>query len=198
MHNDKMDLHSLSNAWHSFRLNGLKSRPVYKLMLEKFETDSEKTPISQQIITLNNIIENKLVNHKKYPGHDIELNAPKQILTDQEIEIIDKILSNYSKNYEKGNFLDCKAVHKALVNFCEYLENEGMDRKEILDTYTHVFNSNFALYENFALTAELNDLTELFYGMHFVVEIESNESIQFVKHIKYMLKRTIEHHKVES
>ena len=146
-------------------------------MLENFEKNSEKTCTSHQIITLNNIIENKLVKHKKYPGHDIELNTPTQNLTDKEIEIIDKILSNFSQDFEKANFLDCKAVHKALVHFCEYLEREGMERKEIIDTYRHVFNSNFSLFENFALTTELNDLTELFYGMHFVVEIESEESI---------------------
>lgn len=158
-----------------------------------------KIKMSDEILLLTNIVERRMVKHKKYPGQDVVVAKEKENLTEKEIMVIDKVLGRFSVEHKECNFLDCKAVHKCLMHFFEYLEHvEGLPRMEIINSYRHVFNANAILFQNFALTLESNDLVEFFYGMEYVVDFESEESRIFVRDVKYMLKRVFRDGKISS
>lgn len=193
------------NLIHSFTLDSIRSDRLFDRVYEKFDLSPEAFDLADLCM----LSQKSLIYFEDRHLRTVLKNKRDEIFQptfeDRETELqrlVDMNTAIYARAAtlrESMNLLDIKAMFGSLAKFCDIVgECAGLSPKEVLDKYPAIPNLIGALMDSFLElkeTFDISDIAEFVNCLHLVAEVQSEQSVNFGRELKYRLKKALEKHK---
>lgn len=202
---DTLSAKTILNLMHSFGLDSSRTDKLMDQAISKYESDPDRFDLSD----LSHLAAKTLQYYEDKHLRTIFKNKSAEFLepTFEEVQqdlqaTVDRVNSIFVKAYslkDQMNLLDLKQLFDCVRVFNDIVcECAGLNTSEVLAKYPACTYLLEAIFENTMVlkqTLELPDISLIVKGLSVVAEVQSEESVEFVKEIKYRLKKALEKHR---
>lgn len=199
---DSLTAKTLLNLVHSLGLDSSRSDRLLAEVVYKYEKNPENFDLADLSQLAHKSLQYFEDRHVRtvFKNKDKEVAEPKFEEVEQDLQIVvDRVNSIFVRAMalrDQMNMLDLKQLYDSIRLFSEIVsECTGLSTQEILAKYPSIGALLSAIFENtqtFKQSLEVSDLKILVRGLPVVAEVQTEESIEFVKEIKYRLKKALE------